>query len=316
MTADRLDAWADAPDGSLDISREMDQLTLLNIGRVLFGFDPCEAFLDAFAIILEYLGKISNAATLGFPVHLRPSDNQAFSAALATLETTVRDVMKSRPDTGAAMLHLFRDGSQPLTSTEMRNEIISMLTAGHETTAVTLTWMWDMLLRDPAMSERFYEEVDAVVGKRPVTVEDLPRLPFTNQLFLETMRLYPPIWIIGRLARRDQVVGGYHIAAGSTVALSPFLTHRHPDYWDDPEVFRPERWVKPTTDHPFAYFPFLVGRHVCLGKHLATAEILVVMATIAQRYRLEPVREHPSAYNAKFSLRIRDGLPVRIRRRA
>lgn len=315
-TAARADAWTEALDGDLDISREMDHLTLLNIGRVLFDFDPDEAFLDAFAGILAYLGKLSNAATLGFPLQLRPRENQEFEAALATLEAIVRDVMSSRPDAGAALLHLLRDGEQPLTSEGLRNEIIAMLTAGHETTAVTLTWMWDALLRDPALCEQLYDEVDAVVGARPVTVEDLPRLSFTNQLLLETMRLHPPIWIVGRLARRDAVVGGYPIAAGSTIALSPFLTHRHPNFWDDPEAFRPERWAAPTADHPFAYYPFLAGRHVCLGKHLATAEILVVMATIAQRCRFEPVREHPSAYNASFSLRIQDGLPVRIRRRA
>jgi len=315
ITEARMDTWADAPDATRDISREMDHLTLLNIGRALFGFEPSEAFLDAFAIILAYLGKLSNAATLGYPLQLRPRDNQDFEAALATLEETVRDVMDARPDSGAALLHLLRDGEQALPSADLRNEIIAMLTAGHETTAITLTWMWDTLLRDPATSERFYAEIDAVVGDRPVTAEDLPRLQFTNQLLLETMRLYPPIWIVGRLARRDTVVGGYQVGAGSTIAVSPFLTHRHPDYWDDPEVFRPERWGRPTADHPFAYFPFLAGRHVCLGKHLATVEILAVMATVAQRYRFEPVREHPSAYSASFSLRIRDGLPVRPRRR-
>ena len=315
-TSARADTWTAAPDGVLDISREMDHLALLNIGRVLFGFDPDEAFLDAFAVVLAYMGKLSNAATLGFPLQLRANDNQDFEAALASLEATVREVMDSQPEAGAALLHLLRDGEQPLASTELRNEIIAMLTAGHETTAVTLTWMWDALVRDPAMTERFYAEVDAVAGDRPVTVEDLPRLEFTNQLLLETMRLCPPIWIVGRLAQRDAVVGGYQIHGGSILAVSPFLTHRHPDFWDDPEEFRPERWSTPTVDHPFAYFPFLAGRHLCLGKHLAITEILTVMATIAQRCRFEPVREQPSAYNASFSLRIQDGLPVRVRRRA
>jgi cytochrome P450 len=161
--------------------------------------------------------------------------------------------------------------------------------AGHETMAAALTWTWYLLPQHPDVERRFHTELDDVLGGNLPTFEHVARLSYTQMILEEALRLYPPAWMFGRKAIADDEIRGYHIPANSMIFISPYCIHRHPDYWEDPEVFNPERFSpeRYASRPPFAYFP---GRsHPCVGSMFALMEAKLILATIGQRYRLRPV---------------------------
>ncbi len=169
---------------------------------------------------------------------------------------------------------------------------MTLLFAGHETTAVALTWTWYLLARHPEVAARLRRDVAAVLAGRVPTVADLPHLPYSRMVLEAAMRLYPPAWMI---ARAEDVIGGYPISAGTTVFLSPYLTHRHPDVWAEPERFDPDRFgaERAAARPPGAYFPFAVGPRACLGAPLAMMEAQLMVAQVVQAYGVEPVAGQP-----------------------
>ncbi|HXW88858.1 MAG TPA: cytochrome P450 [Streptosporangiaceae bacterium] len=192
------------------------------------------------------------------------------------------------------------DGS-PLTDTEVCDELATFLLAGHETSAVTLSWALALLSAFPAARVRLEAEVDSVLAGRSPDAADAPRLPWTTAVIAETMRLYPPAWTIERDALGDDDVAGVAVPAGSTIAVPPYLIHRHPEFWPDPAGFDPARFLPPGQQQPgsagetalaaerprYAYVPFGAGRRACIGQSFAELETVLVLASIAQRYRLE-----------------------------
>jgi cytochrome P450 len=160
------------------------------------------------------------------------------------------------------------------------------------------------------VERRLRQELDEVLDGRPPTVDDLPKLPYTTMVIQETLRLYPAAWMIGRMPLGDDEIGGYHIPAGSTVWMSQYVTHRHPDFWEEPNGFDPERF----RDHPPpAYFPFGAGPRVCIGNNLALLEARLVIATVLQRLRLELLPEHPVEPEPLVTLRPRYGVHVTLK---
>jgi cytochrome P450 len=243
---------------------------------------------------------------------------------MTVVEEAVCPALKddTRPESQRpALLNTLRSARQgqnqvPLSEKELRDEIVTMLLAGHETTAVTLSWAFYSIACHSHVAERFYAEVDDVVGQRVIEASDVPRLEYTRKIVDETLRLYPPVWVLARGAFRDDELGGYRIPATSAVVVSPYVIHRHPDFWSDPERFDPERFDPSVERREVGtYLPFLHGRHVCLGKHFALTETVVVLATIAQRYRMHLVSDEPACYEPLTSLRIRGGLRVRLEER-
>jgi cytochrome P450 len=197
---------------------------------------------------------------------------------------------------------------------QLRDEVLILLLAGHETTATALTWTWYLLSQHPEVESRLHDELDTVLGGRRPSVEDLDKLPYTRMVIQEVLRLYPPAFGFTRHAVAEDEIGGYRIPANSMVFLTPYCTHRHPACWEEPEVFDPERFTpERSAGRPrFAYFPFGGGPRQCIGNAFALMEAQLVLASVAQRYCLRLVPGHPVEPQVQLTLRPRYGLPMTL----
>jgi cytochrome P450 len=204
-----------------------------------------------------------------------------------------------------------------LTDTQVRDEILTMLMAGHETTAIALTWTFHLLGQHPEVEARLHAEVDAVVGDRAVTSDDVPKLRYTEMVLAEAIRLYPPAWVISRTSVRDVEVAGYRLPEGTVFWMCQYALHRHPLFWPDGEKFDPERMTPEAraAQNRYAYLPFGAGPHQCLGEHFAMLEATVVLATMARRWRLRPLPDHQVELEPLITLRPRGGMPMTLERR-
>ncbi|MBB5920877.1 cytochrome P450 [Actinoalloteichus hoggarensis] len=198
----------------------------------------------------------------------------------------------------------------------MRDEVVTLLLAGHETTASTLGWTLHLIDRHPEVGARLRAEAAAVLGDRQPTHEDLRLLPYTTMVVEEAMRLYPPVWILPREAQRDDEVGGYHVPAGADVLICPYTLHRHPEFWDEPELFRPERFApeQKAKRSRYSYLPFGAGPRFCVGSSLGMMEAVLVIAMITRELRLTAVPGRPVVPEPMLSLRVRGGLEMSVHR--
>jgi cytochrome P450 len=203
-----------------------------------------------------------------------------------------------------------------MTDDQLRSEVLTFFAAGHETTATALTWTWYLLADHAPVRQRVREEIDAVCGGRTPSVEDVPRLTLTRMVIEESMRLYPPIWAVPRQAAGDDEIGGFRIPAGSTVVVCPYVTHRHPNVWEAPEAFDPDRFdpERVARRPKYAYFPFLGGPHLCIGNEFALLEMRLVVGTVLQRFDLELLPGPAVRPRATLAIRPSDPLRMRLRR--
>jgi cytochrome P450 len=190
------------------------------------------------------------------------------------------------------------DEGRPMSEKQLRDELITLFLAGHETTAITLSWTFFLLARHPQVQERLGREVLAAPGARPFRAADLPRLPYAEAVIKEALRLYPPAYVIGREALQDCVVGDYAIPAGATIYVSPWVLHRDGRWFDEPERFRPERWLDGSAAHlpKYVYIPFGGGPRICIGERFAMMEAILVLATIRRRFQLEMAGPDPAPF--------------------
>jgi cytochrome P450 len=198
--------------------------------------------------------------------------------------------------------------------TRMRDELVTLLLAGHETTASTLSWSFHLIDRHPEVARRLHEEAVEVLGDRLPVYEDLRKLTYTTMVVQEVMRLFPPVWILPRQANAADEVAGYHVPAGADVLISPYTMHRHPEFWADPERFDPQRF-DPTvsTGRPaYAYLPFGAGPRFCVGSNLGMLEATFVLAMVARDLRLHTVPGYEVVPEPMLSLRVRGGLPMTV----
>jgi cytochrome P450 len=243
--------------------------------------------------------------------------------AMQALDTIIFRIIDERRVSGAdkgdllSMLLLAEDEDGSRKSTQqVRDEVISLFLAGHETTANLLTWTWYLLALHPEVADRLRQELAEVLGGHLPGVRDVARLPYTAMIIKEALRLYPSAWIITREAIADVEIGGYTLQAGSVVVISPYITHRHPRFYPDPGQFRPERFA-PGYEQSlprFAYFPFGGGPRICIGQSFAMLEASLILATIAQRYRLTLAPNQKIEMEPLITLRARHGIhmgPVR-----
>lgn len=314
-----------------DLSKEMMRLTLAIVGRTLFSSNV-DSEADDIGAALAQVFDLFELILLPFSEWLEklplPSVRR-FHKARARLDQTIYRLIAERRanprDTGdlLSMLLLAReeDGSGGMTDQQVRDEALTLFIAGHETTAQALTWTWYLLSQNPDAARTMRQEIDVVLGGRLPTFDDLPKLRYTEHVFAEGLRLYPPAWAIGRKCLTDFQAGPYLLPAGSIVLTSPFVMHRTERWFPEPEVFRPERWedeaslsekesekASEKARPKFAYFPFGGGTRVCIGERFAWMEGVLVLATLAQKWRFELVPGHPIATQARITLRPRHGM--------
>lgn len=318
--------WVRLDGTALDVEAEMLHLTLTVVGRALFNVDlhnRADAFAQAALRALEHV-LARGRQPFGLPAWVPTPGNRRFAAAQRTLDAAVYQIIarhRAAPDRSGDLLALLLAASDDATGEgmsdqQLRDEIITLLIAGHETVASALTWTWYLLSQDPHAEQTLHDELATVLGGRTPTAADLARLPYTRMVFDEALRLYPP-WLITRRALENDVVGGYLIPAGALVAISPYVTHRHPAFWDAPEAFRPERFAPEATAnrHRYAYVPFGGGPHLCIGNTFAQMEACLVLATVAQQVRLRLVPGHPVVPEPTITVRPKYGMQMRIERR-
>ncbi|MCB9741669.1 MAG: cytochrome P450 [Alphaproteobacteria bacterium] len=222
-------------------------------------------------------------------------------------EDLLTKLMKARdPDTG-----------EPMSEVLLRDESITVFFAGHETTARTMTFAWYALASFPEVMERLHAELDAVLGDRPPTLEDLKQLPYTLQVVKEVLRLYPAIPFYARDAVEDDSLGGYEVPAGTAVMFASYFTHRHPDFWEEPERFDPDRWTpeREQAQHKYAFHPFAAGPRTCIGNNFSLLETHILLAVLAQRFRPVLRAGYTPRWEMQGVLSLEDGLPMRLERR-
>jgi cytochrome P450 len=278
----------------LDILAEMMQLTTHIIVKTMFSLDgdeEIEAAAQAMAIGQDYIYELG----WDYLGEHKP-DPTRFEQALDTLDRIVYRVIDERSRTNLpandllAMLLAARDEEtgQGMSRQQLRDEIVGIFGAGRDTTAITLAWSWYLLATHPEVETRLRIELAAVLGRRLPGYEDLPRLAYTRRIIEEALRLYPPGWMTARLSLAEDRIGGYDIPANAEIFLSPYVTQRHPDFWDEPDCFDPDRFLpdRAASRPRFADFPFGGGPRVCIGNNFAMVEAQLALATIAQSYRL------------------------------
>jgi cytochrome P450 len=329
-TERHLATWQDG-DGR-DISEEMMALTMYIVSKTLFDadMDDMRGVADVVGKAIHILQQVTNdefKIPFLLPTWLPTPNNRRRKAQRALLYGTLERIIGERQqgnqveDTGdlLSMLLLARDEEgQPLSKQQLRDEVVTLFAAGHETTANTLTWAWYLLSQHPAVEARLHEEVDRVLGRgangRLPTLNDLPHLPYTEMVVKETLRLYPPAWVLAsRQAITDTEIDGYPIPKDSLIFISPYAVHRQPDYYPDPEKFEPERFA-PAQEKAlprYAHIPFGAGPHVCIGNGFAMMEAQLLLATIAQRYRFTLMQ--PSVeMEPLVTLGVKGGLRMRV----
>jgi len=249
-----------------------------------------------------------------------------FNQARDRLDATVYRIINERRNNAEdrhdllSMLLLAQDeegDGQGMTDVQVRDEVMTIFLAGHETTASSLIWTWYLLSQHPEVEEKLHSELVSVLAGRVPTFDDVVRLKYTKMIFTETLRLYPPIWLINRQAIKDCKVDSYAIPAGSLIHMCPFLVHRDPRYYPNPLSFNPERWESMAQDNrpKFAFFPFGGGARFCIGEQFAWMEAVLVIATIAQQWRLHFLPEQPVEPQPLVTLRPKHTIRMRAEKR-
>ncbi len=307
----------------LQMEEEMMRLTLRIVGQALFSLDLSQETSTVGPAVTTVLELFGDYVFRPFPPLGVPTPrNRRMQLAIRALDQMVYRMIAERrmlqTDTGdlLSMLLLAQDEEtgQGMNDRQVRDEILTLLLAGHETTANTLTWTWYLLSEYPEVERRLHAELNEVLGGRVPTVEDLPDLKYTRMVLEEALRLYPPAPLLSRKAIAADELQGYLIAANSMIMISPYATHRHPAFWEEPERFDPERFTpeRSAARPAYAYFPFGGGPRICIGNHFAMMEAQLILSTVAQRYQLRLIPGHPVEPQMVVTLRPRSGLPMII----
>lgn len=319
------------PDAAVDVAAEMRTLTMDAVGRVLFGTDLAARAQTVGAAVTRLQDAVLIAALLpsgGSPQRTRalatrliPGVGAAANALDGLVETMIDDRLAEpcpEPRDLLDLLMAARDeDGQSLRREEIRDEVMTLVLAGHETTANALAWTLMLLSRHPEVRERLHAEVDDVLSGRDATAADMDKLVWTQAVVSESMRLYPPAWTIERDAATDDVVAGVEVPAGSTVAIPPYLIHRHPEFWANPAGFDPRRFLPGADpDRPrYAYLPFGGGRRICVGAGFAMLEATLMLATIASGHRLDLVPNVEIRRRAGVTMHPGGPIPMTVARR-
>ncbi len=327
-TEETADRWGEITDRrqAFDVAEEMMRLTQTIVLRTLLGSDlgPLARELDgAWALVNAHIGK--SFWSLGLMDRWPTPQNRRFRQALGVLDRAVFHLIDEKRRQGGETNDLpsilmsarDEDTGQSMTDGQLRDEVMTFLLAGHETTSLALAWTWYLLAKNPDVEERLENELDATLAGRAAAFTDLGNLPYTRMVIEEAMRLYPPAWGISREAIGPDRVGGYELPRGWLVFIIPFVMHRLPAYWDEHEKFDPERFTpaRSAARSKFVYFPFGAGPRQCIGSQFAMVEAQLVLGTLASRYRLRLVPGQSVEPWPLVTLRPRQGIHMTLERR-
>ncbi len=318
--------WGDRRE--LDVQAEMMKLTLQIVAKALFGADVGGESADVTAAMetLMHNFEASSALPIIIPQWVPTPSNLRTGAAIRQLNRVLYRIIAERrkdgEDRGDLLSMLLQaqdeESGRRMTDRQLRDECMTLFLAGHETTANTLSWAWYLLAKHPEAAARLREELENVLDGRRPSLADLPRLPYTEGVVNESLRLYPPAWIVGREAAEPIELGGYLVDRGTTLFLAACAIQRDPRWFDEPDAFRPERWAGGFQQRipRYAYFPFGGGPRICIGNSFAQMEAALVIASIFPRYRLELAPGARVEPLASMTLRMTHGLAMRVERLA
>jgi cytochrome P450 len=308
----------------IELQSEMFHMVLTILSRCLFGAD-LKRDVETIEASVEVQAKYLNdriASPVNIPERLPIPSNRRFLHARESLHEVVDRMIAERKRSGESTGDLLstlidardEDTGQPMSDEQLRDEVKTFLIAGHDTTAITLSWCLTLLSQHPAAERRLRDELAEVLGGRTPTAEDVPNLVYTKQVIQETLRHYPPLFILARMPIEDDEIGGYRVPARTTMIFCPYATHRHPDFWDNPEGFDPGRFTEEAekSRHRYSYFPFSGGPRGCVGFPFAMIEMHLVLATILQRFRLSLAPGYPVEHESAISLRQKYGAQMML----
>jgi len=313
---------------TVELTDAMMEITLKVVVKALFSSalsdKDISAIAEAFTPLLEATNR-RITIPIQFLNTLPLASNKKYQGYIQTLDDIIYRIIKERRATADKPMDLLQmlmdatdeDTGMPLTDQELRNEAMTMLIAGHETTANALCWLWTILSDQSGIRKNIEREVDEVLGDRLPVAADFPNLPYCLKVFKETMRLYPPVPMLPRHVEENAMLGNYHIKGGTDVLFSPYLLHRHPDFWHQPEVFDPSRFDEAAQRerHTFAYIPFGGGPRLCLGNNFALMEAVFIVAMTSQRFRLNLTANAKIEPLTGLTMKPKYGVPVMLQRR-
>jgi len=323
-----LAEWDARPDGQrVELDQAMMAIALRVAGQALFSVDLHgeesalgRAFTDMSEILNYRMGN-----PFQFPAWVPTRSNRLYTRTHRALDDKIYAIIRARRASaeehndllGMMMAARDADTGEAMSDATLRNEVLVMMFAGHETTAVTLGWAFYLLSQHPEVEAKLHAELDSVLAGRAPAIADLPNLPFTRRVVDETLRLYPPAWGIARQQVAPAEFGGYLLPANASLTLVINNVHHDERFWDHPERFDPDRFTPERSHgrHPFAYLPFGAGPRQCIGNQFALTEAHLVLAAIAQRYKFRLVEGHPVQPRPVFVLRTSHGLPMTAHRR-
>jgi cytochrome P450 len=321
-----LASWKDGQ--GLDVHEAMMRLTLDIVAKTLFDTDVSREAEDVGAALQFLMGKFMRQAAFAFllPDSIPIPTTRRLRRAVGQLDKVIYEIIRRRRASGtmsgdllSVLLQAQDDEGLGMTDRQLHDEIMTLFLAGHETTANALSWTWLLLGQHPEIEDKLVEELRRVLGGRAPTASALPRLTYTEMILKEAMRLYPPVWVIGRRALAPFRMGNYELPAETNVVMSQLITHRDAKYFPEPERFDPDRW-RPNDPRNlalprFAYFPFGGGPRVCIGAGFSMMEAVLLLATIAQHFRLALVPGQTIEKLPSVTLRPKSGIRVILHRR-
>lgn len=311
--------WASAP-GYVDVSEPICDMTLAIIGETMFDADLRPHAREIARAVRAVASRFHWASTTLLPLATAwPTQrNREAREAMRYLDEQVSALIaqrRGRP-AGGDLLGLLLEGAaaEQVSDEVMADEVLSMVVAGHETTAVALAWSLWLLSTHPEVLSEVEAELDAVLGDAPLTMEHTRALPVMTRVVQEMLRLYPAVWALAREAAAPDELCGYAIPAGTRVFFSPYAIHRRPEYWENPDAFEPNRFLPDAggARPKYAYFPFSGGQRKCIGDQFAMTELITVLATLLRRYRFELAPGHAVVPSPNVTLPMRDPLPMRV----
>jgi cytochrome P450 len=300
-TSGMLDRWEAIAAGgkAVDARGEVILLTLEILLRSMFSGDLIGYEQELREAVIEYerhMDLVSAVNSVKLPAWFPTVGRRRFQSAVRTLEEFIFRVVEQRrrtqTDNGdlVSLLLWARDDEtgQSMSDRQIRDELMTMLQAGHDTVSDAIAWTWFLMAKHPDVRQKVEQEADSVLGGRSIRFQDLPKLAYTERVIQESMRIYPPAWVFARTPVDDDLICGYHIPAKSLVVISPYVTHRQPDLWENPEIFDPDRFLPERSEgRPrFAYYPFSAGPRQCVGASMAMLETQMIVSMTAQRYQL------------------------------